>query len=103
MFHFKIFKIQFQRVPSLHHVLICKIPIYMPKMTLSNLLTYIHHFSSQNLLTFYYITCFVPNLIPTRPQSHRLLTNTTNVTITIGKENAAIEVPPVNGKEKLNL
>ena len=37
--HFKTFKIQFCGVPSLHCVLVCKIHIYMKKMTLSSLLT----------------------------------------------------------------
>ena len=37
--NFKTFKIQFHGVPSLHYVLVCKIHIYMPKITLSSLLT----------------------------------------------------------------
>ena len=37
--HFKTFKIQFCGVPFLHYVLVCKIHIYMQKMTLSSLLT----------------------------------------------------------------
>ena len=37
--HFKTFKIQFCGVPFLHYVLVCKIHIYMQKMTLSNMLT----------------------------------------------------------------
>ena len=38
-FHFKTFKIQFCGVPFLYYVLVCKIHIYMQKMTLSNMLT----------------------------------------------------------------
>ena len=37
--HFKTFKVQFCGVPCFHYVLVCKIHIYMQKMTLSSLLT----------------------------------------------------------------
>ena len=37
--HFETFKIQFCGVIFLHYVLVCKIHIYMQKMTLSSLLT----------------------------------------------------------------
>ena len=57
--------------PPLHNALVCKICIYMPKMILSSLLTYIS-FSYIKFANFWYITCFVPNLIPIWPWSHGL-------------------------------
>ena len=41
--HFKRFK-KFQEIPLLHYVLVCKSHIYILKMTLSNLSTYICSF-----------------------------------------------------------
>ena len=49
----------------------CRIYIYMSKMTLSSLLTKTS-FLYRNLANFWYITRFVPNLIPSWPQSHGL-------------------------------
>ena len=46
----------------LHYVLVCKIHIYMPKMTLSSLLTQASFFYKK-FANFRYITCFVLNLI----------------------------------------
>ena len=72
--HFKDFKTQFHGVPPpLHHVLICKIHIYTPKMTFSSLLRQTS-FYSKKFANFRYITCFVPNLILSWPQSHGLST-----------------------------
>ena len=73
LFHFKTLKIQFpclNPTSLLHHVLVCKIYIYMPKMRLSYLLTWFWHrnmFSYRNFFIVWYITCFGPNLIPTWP------------------------------------
>ena len=61
--HFKSLKIQFHGVFLLHSVLVCKIFIYMPKMTLSSLLTKIPFFY-RKVANFFYITFFVSNLIP---------------------------------------
>ena len=69
--HFKTFKIQFCGVPFLHYVLVCKIHIYMQKMTLSSLLTQISFFYIK-LANFLYITCSISYLIPIWPQSHGL-------------------------------
>ena len=55
--------------PPLHYVLVCKIYIYMPRMTLSSLSTKISFFYIK-LANFWYRTCFVSNLIPIWPQSH---------------------------------
>ena len=68
---FRTFKIQFHRVPSLNYGLICKINVNMPKITRSSLLTYINLFYIK-FANFWYITCFVPNLIPIWPRSHAL-------------------------------
>ena len=46
--------------PLLHYILVCKIRIYMPKMTLSSLLTY---FFYRKFANFRFIACFVPILI----------------------------------------
>ena len=54
------------------YILVCNIHIYMPKMTLSSLLTYMTFFYAK-FAKFWYTTCFVPNLIPVWPQSHGLL------------------------------
>ena len=60
LLHSKTFKIQLFGVPlPLHYALVCKIHIYMPKTTLSSLLT---HFCLK-IYYFLYITCFAPNLI----------------------------------------
>ena len=67
--HFKTSKIQFHGVPPLHFVLVCKIPIYMPKMT--SPLTQISFFYIK-FANFWYIICFVPYLIPIWPRSHGL-------------------------------
>ena len=68
--HFKTFITQFWGL-SLHYVLVSKMHFYMPKMTLSRLLTYISYF----YVTFAnssYITCFVLRLIPIWARSHGL-------------------------------
>ena len=57
--------------PPLHFALFCKMQIYMPKMTLSPLLTWIS-FLYIKFANFLYIICFVPNLIPIWSQSHGL-------------------------------
>ena len=49
-------------LPPLHYVLVSKIQIYMPKMTISILLTCISFFYKK-LSNFCYITCFVSNSI----------------------------------------
>ena len=49
--HFKSFKIQFNRVPWLQYILVCKIQIYILNKTFSNLLN-IFSFSMENLLAF---------------------------------------------------
>ena len=58
--YFKKFKIQFLWVSPLHYVLFCIKHIYMPKITFQ---TYISFFYLK-FNNFWYITCFVPNLIP---------------------------------------
>ena len=63
IFYFKTFKIQLHGVPSLHYVLVCNMHSYTPKVTLSTLLTQISFFYV-NFSNFWYIKCFVPNLIP---------------------------------------
>ena len=50
-------------VPPLHFVLVCKMHIYIPKMTLLNLLIWISFFYIK-FANFWYITCSVPYLIP---------------------------------------
>ena len=69
--HFKTFKIQFHGVCPLHYVLACKIHIYLPKMTLSSLLTWMSFFYTK-FSSFWDITCSVPNLIPIYPRSQGL-------------------------------
>ena len=49
--HFKSFKTQFNRIPWLHYILVCKIQIYTLNKTFSNLL-HIFSFSMENLLAF---------------------------------------------------
>ena len=72
--HFKTFKIQFHGVlPPLHYVLVCKMYIYMLKMTFSSLLTYTSFFY-KTFANFWYMTCFVPNFILIWPQSDGLST-----------------------------
>ena len=62
-----IFNFSFQdlqnSVPPLHFVLFCKIHIYVPKMTLLILLTWIS-FLYIKFANFWYIIFSVPNLIP---------------------------------------
>ena len=58
-------------VSLLHFVLLYKIHIYMPKMTLSGLLTWIS-FLYVKFANFSYIICSVPNLIPIWFRSHGL-------------------------------
>ena len=70
--NFQTFKIHLSGVSPLHYVLVCKIHIYMLKITLSSLLTQIFYFYEQ-FASFWYITCFVPNLITILPQFHELL------------------------------
>ena len=53
----------------MHYVLVYKIHIYMPKMTLPSLLTQIF-FLYIKFGNFWYIICLVPNLTPIWPQSH---------------------------------
>ena len=67
IFHFSISRPSkvYGRHPLLY-LLVCKIRIYMLKMILSILLTYI------KFAYLWYITSFVPNLISTWPQSHGL-------------------------------
>ena len=69
--HFKTLETQFHGVPLLHCVLVCKIHIYMPKMTLSSLSTQkpFFYIKAANL---WYITCFAPNLIPVQLRFHGL-------------------------------
>ena len=73
--HFKIFKIQFHEVPP--PFVLCSgfwnLHIYMPKMTLSSLLTWISIFYKESA-NFWYTTCFVPNLILVCPWFHGLST-----------------------------
>ena len=80
--HFQTFKTQFHGVPRLHYVLVCKLVIFMPKMTLLGLLSFTYYpiiliitqisFSYIKCPNFWYITCFVPNLIPLWPLSYWL-------------------------------
>ena len=62
----------FHLVPPLHYVLVCKIHMYIPKMTLSSLLTWISFFYIK-FANFWYIKCSVPNLIPIWPRSYGLM------------------------------
>ena len=55
----------------LHYVLVLKIQVDMPKITLSSLLTYISFFY-KTFANFRYITYFVSSLIPVWFQSHGL-------------------------------
>ena len=77
IFHFRIFRpSKFSSMGSLSHlrfVLVCKMHIYIPKMTLLSLLTYTSFFY-KTFAKFHYITCFVPNLILIWAQSHGLST-----------------------------
>ena len=70
-----IFNFSFQDlqnwVPPLHFLLLCKIHIYMPKMTLSSLLTWIS-FLYIKFANFSYIIYSVSNLIPIWSRSHGL-------------------------------
>ena len=68
----KTFKIQFLGVPLLHYLLVCKIHTYMPKITLSSLLTQISFFY-RKFANFWCITFFVCNLIQIWPRSRELL------------------------------
>ena len=61
----------FQYISPWHYVLVCKIHIYMLKMTLWILLYKIMFYIK--FANFGYITCFNPNLIPAWPRSHGLL------------------------------
>ena len=70
--HFKTYKIQSHRVPLLHYVLVCKTQTYIPKMTLSRLLTWMSSFYVK-FTNICYIKCFVTNLILIWPQSHGLV------------------------------
>ena len=72
--HFTTFKIQFHGVPLLHYVLVSKIHIYMSNITILSLLTKISFFYIK-LANFWYVTCFVPNLIPIWAKFHRLVEN----------------------------
>ena len=58
--------------PPLGYTLVCKKHIYIQKMTLSSLLTWIPSFCMK-FVKFLYKSCFVMNLIPIWPQSHKLL------------------------------
>ena len=64
--YFEIFKVQW--VPPLHYILVCKMHIYMPKMTLSKIPFF--YIKSAN---FWCITCFVPNLISILSRSHGVI------------------------------
>ena len=55
--------------PPLHYVLVCKIHIYMPKMTLWSMLKQISFFYIKST-NFWYITCFALNLIPIWSRSY---------------------------------
>ena len=55
-------------LPSLHYVLVCKVLIYIPKMTLSSLLRWTFVF--KKIANFCYMTSFVPNLILILAKSH---------------------------------
>ena len=57
--------------PPLHYVLVCKIHIYMPKTTLSSLLTWLCFFYIK-FTNFWYIKSSVPNLTPIWTRSHGL-------------------------------
>ena len=70
--HFQTFKIHLDGVSPLHYALVCKTHIYMLKITLSSLLTQIFYFYEQ-FARFWYIKCFVPNLVTILPQFHKLL------------------------------
>ena len=67
------FRIQFNGVPPLHFVLVCKIHIHMSKITLSSLLMY--SFFCIKFANFWYIPCFVHNLISNWPWSHGHIKN----------------------------
>ena len=67
--HFKTFKVYFLEVPPFHYVLVCKIHGYMQTMILSSLLTLMSCFYIK-FANFWYITCFVLNLIPIWSRSH---------------------------------
>ena len=69
--YLKTFKTQFYGVPPLHYILVCKIHIYLPKMTFPKLLTKISFFYKR-YANFWYLTCFTPNLILIYRQSHGL-------------------------------
>ena len=55
----------------LHHVVVCQIHIYIPKITLSSMLTQISFFYVK-FASIWYITCFDPSFILLWPQSHRI-------------------------------
>ena len=57
--------------PPLHYFPVCKIHIYISKMTRSSLWT-LMYFSYVKFVNFCYITCFVPILLPTCRRSHGL-------------------------------
>ena len=63
LFAFRNLQNSISGVLHLHYVLVCKISIYMSMMLLWGPLTWIS-FSNIKLANFWYITCFVPNLIP---------------------------------------
>ena len=70
--HLKTFNIQFHmESPFLYYVPVCKIYIYMTKTTPSNLLTQISFFYIK-VANFWYIICFLPNLISIWPRTHEL-------------------------------
>ena len=58
--------------PPLHYFLVCKIHIYMPKITLLRLLTQLSFFYIK-FASFWYMTCFVHDMIRIWPRSHGLL------------------------------
>ena len=77
IFHFRILRpskfSSLESLSPLRFVLICKIHIYIPKMTLLSLLRYTS-FYYKNFAKFRYITRFVPNLKLIWLQFHELST-----------------------------
>lgn len=62
---FKKFKIQVHGVPILNYVLVCKMHLYMPKMTLSSLLTLVLIVCIKPTF-LWYIICLLSKLFPFR-------------------------------------
>ena len=60
---------KFNSMGSPLYLLVCKVHVYVLKMTLSSLLTKISFFYIK-LVNFWYIICFVSNLISIWPQSY---------------------------------